>query len=543
MCGIIKCVLRLIQNNLNNNVFGGQKMRIVKKVMCLIMCAGILLSFAACSTVNTTPVFSYENTNLGSDYYSFVLSYEKGYYTALFKSYYGVDLEATPSYWDTEFAEGEKLADSVCNDINAYCKMILICNYLCEKYDIKLTEELANEIEENMQLLQDKNGGDDMFVVELAKLGCDKNTVKRFLTDSAKIELLRDYLYGESGIQKVPAADIEAEFFKNYKKVDSMSFSFYKVDKEGNYSRWLGDYTENEILAYFLEHYKNVDYLFYEKGKNESKEDYEARVKAVFDDLKNGKKTYDEVKDDADKKYKDWAISYGNVSDEFLDEITKLTEYTASSESSETPETSETSETSEASEEEAEPVDISKCVALLEDDDGLHIFIRKPISGSLLDDELKENCIKDMSANHISDYVNDYFNKVKSGEAEFGKELDTEFYSTFVADNIFVDSDMDESFIKKFNELKDGEYMLYTTKDGLFVCRKQPLKSEDIHLTYTDSYYGTKTTYYEEIETNLIDEAFYNYLATYYDSITVNNSELEKYDIRTAVTFGGDLWG
>ncbi len=499
-------------------------MKNIKKLLCLFLCACMLFAFTACSTVNTTPVFSYEDAKICSDYYSFVLSYEKGYYTALFKNYYGVDLDAQTSYWDNEITEGKKLADSVLNDINEYCKMILICNYLCDKHDIQLTEDASKEVEDNLQLLQDKNGGEDMFVVELAKLGCNKDTVKKFLTDTAKMDLLRDYLYGENGTQKVPAADIEKEFFKSYKKVDSMSISFNKYDEGGAPTLWKGDFTDNEITDYFLKEFRNTSYLFFEQGKNESDEDYKARVTKVFDSIKSGEKKFDDVKGDSDTNYADWPVSYGDVSDKFLEEIDKLSLYSAEPQ-------------------EGETNDISKCVAMLEDEEGLHIFIRKPISKELLKDAEKEDCVKAMSAKHISDYADDYFEKVKSGEIEFGKELKTDFYSVYVPDNIFVDSDMDEAFLKKYNDTKDGEYFIYTTDTGIFVCRRRALDKEDINKEYTDSYYGTKSTYYKEIETKLVETAFYDYLNTYYDSIVINNDELKKYDIRTAAKFGGDLWG
>ncbi|GEM_PF-7076629 len=482
-------------------------MNLTKKLIAVVLCISTVLCFASCSKANLTPVFTYEDTQITSDYYSLILSYQKGYYCQIFNYYYGVDLTANPAQWDTEYSEGVTLADQITADINDYCRMVLVCNYLAKQYGISLTDEdTLNEIEDTVSDYTLDYGGEDMFAVELAKMGADVATFRKFLNDSYTISLVEDYLYGENGTQKVPAADVEAEFLAKYHKVDSMSFSFYVVNEEdsSDYSLYQHDYTDNEIVAYFLQNYAKCNYLYYKQGTDESDEDYLARVNEIFASLQDGTKTFADVKGDADGANADWVAYIDTLGTDIFDTLKSSQE---------------------------------GAWALVNDDSGLHIVCKQTLQESDMTDDLKSTVLNYMSKQHIIDYANAYLEKVKNGEAVYGEELDTEFYSVFVDDTLFTDDDMDEEILKAYNACEVGEYFIVDNSEGIFVLYKDEVKAADAKTEYTDSYYGTTSTYYADIESELISDAFLSYISSYYDSVKQNDTELSKYDIRTAIEF------
>ncbi len=482
-------------------------MNLTKKIIAVLLCAATLLAFASCSSANRTPVLSYEGQSITSDYYSLILSYQKGYYMQLFSYYYGIDLSASPEQWDAEFSEGVTLAEQLTSDINDYCRIVLICNYLADKYNIELTsQDTLDEIDDTVSSYVANYGGEDMFAVELAKIGADKATFIKFLNDSYRVSLVQEHLYGENGIQKVPAADVEEYFLKNYKKVDSMSFSFYTVTdaEEGTYDTYIADFTENEITAYFYENYIKCNYLYYEKGKEESDADFKSRTDDVLASLADGTKTFADLKGSADGANADWTVASSKLGTDVFDK-SKNTE-------------------------------IGEWISVT-DDDGVHILCRVELAASDLGDDVKTACKTAMSKNVVREYANKYFEDVKSGNVEYGKELDTDFYTAFVADTIFTEDDMSEDIMQAYNAANEGEYFMVETSDGIFVLYKDTITAADAKTEYTDSYYGTKSTYYADIEDSLISDAFYEYMESFFDSIVENKEELDKYDIRTVVEF------
>ncbi len=478
-----------------------------KKIIAAILCIATVFAFASCASANRTPVFSYENQSITSDYYSLILSYQKGYYMQLFSYYYGIDLSTTPEQWDTEFSEGVTLADQLTSDINDYCRIVLVCNYLADKYGIEIVnQDTLDEIDDTVSSYVANYGGDDMFDIALAKIGADKATFQKFLNDSYRVSLVQEHLYGENGIQKVPAADVEAYFLKNYKKVDSMSFSFYmlKEGSESEYETYIADFTDNEISAYFYENYIKCNYLYYEKGKEESDGDFKSRTDDVLASLVDGTNTFADLKSAADGANADWVAASSKLGDDLFKK--------------------------------AKDSELGEWISV-SDDEGVHILCRSELAAGDMTDDIKTACKTEMSKNTVIEYAEKYLEDVKSGKVEYGKELDTDFYSAFVADSIFTEDDMSEDIMEAYNAAKEGEYFTVQTSDGVFVLYKDTITAADAKTEYTDSYYGTKSTYYADIEESLSSDAFYEYMQTFFDSITEDKDELGKYDIRTVVEF------
>lgn len=478
-----------------------------KKIIAAILCIAAVLAFTSCASANRTPVFSYEDQSITSDYYSLILSYQKGYYMQLFSYYYGIDLSTSPEQWDTEFSEGVTLADQLTSDINDYCRIVLVCNYLADKYGLEITDQdTLDEIDDTVSSYVANYGGDDLFDVALAKIGADKATFQKFLNDSYRVSLVQEHLYGENGIQKVPAADVEEYFLKNYKKVDSMSFSFYTVTDEesGTYDTYIADFTENEITAYFFENYIKCNYLYYEKGDDESDDDFKSRTDDVLASLTDGTKTFADLKGTADGANADWVAASSKLGTDLF--------------------------------EKSKDTEIGTWISV-SDDDGMHIICRSELALGDITDDIKTACKTAMSKNVVIEYANKYLEDVKAGNVEYGKELDTEFYSAFVADSIFTEDDMSEDIMEAYNAANEGEYFMVETSDGVFVLYKDTITAADAKTEYTDSYYGTTSTYYADIEDSLISDAFYEYMESFFDSITENKDEIGKYDIRTVVEF------
>ena len=74
-----------------------------------------------------------------------------------------------------------------------------------------------------------------------------------------------------------------------------------------------------------------------------------------------------------------------------------------------------------------------------------------------------------------------------------------------------------------FEKAEDGEYfMLEATGYGIFVLQKQASTDKDLEEVY------------ETVEETLISDAYYEHIHTYFDSVTVNQDVLGRFNVRTA---------
>ncbi len=93
---------------------------------------------------------------------------------------------------------------------------------------------------------------------------------------------------------------------------------------------------------------------------------------------------------------------------------------------------------------------------------------------------------------------------------------------------IFTDGDFGvKEFEEKIKAMNVGDYELIDMGEiyGYYVIKKTELKSEDIE------------DYYDIIEEELTNTAFYAYLESFFPSVSINEEEVAKYDITTINPF------
>ena len=140
-------------------------------------------------------------------------------------------------------------------------------------------------------------------------------------------------------------------------------------------------------------------------------------------------------------------------------------------------------------------------------------------------DIIKESISKErMTAN-----VNDMFEKLKNGEIAFEEGGEDADY-IFIADTVFTKGEIDEALEQVIIELDIDDIYLYElvysgVTYGYYIVKRTALVDEDI------------STVYATVEKELIDEAFYAYIESFFESVTVDQEELNKFDVVATVSF------
>lgn len=168
----------------------------------------MLFSFCACASgAEKTVLFSYEGTDFYSGTFSYMLSSEKAYYEQQF-AYINYYYSGANLGWSSVLDEetGMTYADAVWESLVLNAKRMVIVNHLLKQYNLKLTDESAvstieGYIEQDMEDYGDGNEyGLNLFY---ADYGVDIDMVRDYYLNNASLSVLRDYLYGDNGIQKI----------------------------------------------------------------------------------------------------------------------------------------------------------------------------------------------------------------------------------------------------------------------------------------------------------------------------------------------------
>ena len=206
-------------------------MKFVRKAVVLLLAAAMLFSFCACASgAEKTVLFSYEGTDFYSGTFSYMLSSEKAYYEQQF-AYINYYYSGANLGWSSVLDEetGMTYADAVWESLVLNAKRMVIVNHLLKQYNLKLTDESAvstieGYIEQDMEDYGDGNEyGLNLFY---ADYGVDIDMVRDYYLNNASLSVLRDYLYGDNGIQKIAADAVRESFDEQYYKVESIFFNY-----------------------------------------------------------------------------------------------------------------------------------------------------------------------------------------------------------------------------------------------------------------------------------------------------------------------------
>ncbi len=202
--------------------------------------AAVLLALASFGALTSCsgggPVaLEYENVRIGERMYRYWLSHYK--YVFL-HTYEGAT--DTSSFWDSELDDG-KTAEEVLTELaNENIKRYVAGAWLFDYTGLRLTADQKKGVKDGIEDVCEMmfNGDDEGFDAYLESLGIDRDILYDAYIMDLKVSLLKEYLYGVSGIISVPDSDRMAYLKEKYVRIGHIFVNDeYKwaTDEDGNY--------------------------------------------------------------------------------------------------------------------------------------------------------------------------------------------------------------------------------------------------------------------------------------------------------------------
>ena len=178
------------------------------KIIGLCLCLVCLVSvFSACGTKT---VMSYEDKTFSVNAYEFLMSRMKGTL-----AYYGYEVDKD-SFWNTVIdMNGTTYDDYFCQTIKNQAMNYIIADKMFDEQGLSLSESDEAQIDKVMKTHVDRAGSKSALNAELGEFGVNYEILREIYVLEAKIELLRNHLYGKDG-EKIDSAEKEKFFNENY---------------------------------------------------------------------------------------------------------------------------------------------------------------------------------------------------------------------------------------------------------------------------------------------------------------------------------------
>lgn len=178
------------------------------KIIGLCLCLVCLVSvFAACGTKT---VMGYEDKTLSANAYEFLMSRMKGTL-----AYYGYEVDKD-SFWNTVIdMNGTTYDDYFCRVMKEQAMNYIIADRMFDEQGLSLSESDKAQIDKVMKTHVDRAGSKSALNAELGEFGVNYDILREIYVLEAKIQILREHLYGKDG-EKIDSAEKEKYFNENY---------------------------------------------------------------------------------------------------------------------------------------------------------------------------------------------------------------------------------------------------------------------------------------------------------------------------------------
>lgn len=200
-----------------------KRMKYIKKGLAAVLAAVMLLSFTGC---NTSWVFDYDGTKIPAGLYI-------GYTIAA----YG-NLSSQEGYSDTitdpmkQTVNGMSAKEWIKQDARSSCNAYIAVERKFEELGLTLSEDEMATIDSNTEAAWeaqiDANG------TTLGELyednGVSKETYRKMLISSSKLNSIFQKYYGEGGLQEIPVENLTAHFEENYASINALSIVITEGD-------------------------------------------------------------------------------------------------------------------------------------------------------------------------------------------------------------------------------------------------------------------------------------------------------------------------
>ncbi len=208
--------------------------RVLAATLALFM---LLLPMAGCASKGKT-MMELGDEEISVNLYQLFLSRMKG---TLCSSYYFGTKALQDSFWDTVMStDGTTYNDFYTDSVLSDTKTYLAALYIFEEKGLKLPDSYMEDIDKEMKRLIDEDGeGSKAKLNEiLSEFGVNYKVLREAYILEAKIEYLKDTVYGEQGelIAGNLIEDYYQQTYRRFKQVFLYTYDYvYQTDDAGNY--------------------------------------------------------------------------------------------------------------------------------------------------------------------------------------------------------------------------------------------------------------------------------------------------------------------
>ncbi len=568
-------------------------MKLFKKgILLLLVLALSLCSLASCASEKAA--MKYGDTELSESDFAYIMAFVKGYYEyyyAYMSQYYGVEFNMAEMF-DQDMGNGVTMAQSMTESIIEQAKMVLVVEQLCKEAGLSVEDsDSYAEIAEVMQTLEDDYGGRDALAIELAKLGLKSSSVERYEKYNLLLTLLKDYRYGENGVARISEEEIKKAFEEQYIKAEGYLYPFVDSNKNSFLYDFAADYAYADVKAFFAENLV-IDYVgfddetkaadayaalsagdaelsdYFDSCKQRAEDRFTTKLdlsETLYDGVmsvnegdwylsaKEGDYYYviyrhevtnDLLDEDMEEDVRDAMVirdahafflnNYVTVEHILMEDETKaktaydaivagnatLKDYEKENKDSGMKYTFTEGTMVKEFETAAYELEVGK-YALVKTDYGWHILTRLELDESGF---AAKDATAAMSREKMREEAAKKYDALADGEA-FAKPEEGAFY-TYSEPSLLVLAEQDPSLKEALGEAEVGEIVKVEVAGyGVFLLAKRATTDEDLKEIHDD------------VAEPLIEDAFYEYLKTFYDSVRVDSAVTDQFDIRTAKTF------
>lgn len=226
-----------------------KSVKILSLLLCLVLCASALFACRA------KPMIEYGDKTISVNVYEFLLSRMKGTL-----KYYGYEVDKE-SFWKTvvSLEDGTTYDDYFCEIIMQQTVHYLIADKLFDDKGLKLSAEDEKKIDDILAAHVERAGSKSELNAELKEFGVNYEILREIYLLEAKIELLKEHLYGAEG-EKIED-DVKEEYFNtNYVAFKQIFLATYDyvtdLDRFGDVVYYTDE--KHTAIAYDKENGKTV---------------------------------------------------------------------------------------------------------------------------------------------------------------------------------------------------------------------------------------------------------------------------------------------
>lgn len=194
---------------MNKKIFG--------RGLLILLCITLSVSSFLCSCGEKEELaMQYGDETVTEGMYRYWLASYKGILSQSYSLY-----EDTASFWNTVILDGKTVEEYYFDTVLTNIKMTLVCMKLFDDYKLKMPSSTLQSFDAYIEDLINElcDGNEKKFDRQLEKLGIDRKTLKTIYINEEKVQMVREYLYGDNAATPLTREQIDDYYEGVYARI------------------------------------------------------------------------------------------------------------------------------------------------------------------------------------------------------------------------------------------------------------------------------------------------------------------------------------